>query len=262
MHLSLAAEPIFYLIGFPITNSIINTWLALIFFFSVGLTLKIKGIKKIPSGLQNFLEFVLETILKYVDSVTHDRKKSEKFLPIVASLFLFILILNWMGQLPGTGSVGWWEHKEGIKILVPFLRPGTSDLNTTLALAIFAVISTHIFGIVSIGFLKHLNKYLHFGGLFKAIKTLNPLKIFTAIINFFIGIIELFSEVAKTVSLSLRLFGNVFAGEVLLTVMASLVAYVIPLPFMFLELLVGLVQATIFAMLTLVFMQLATAEAH
>lgn len=262
MHLSLAAESIFYILGFPITNSIINTWLALIFFFIFSLALKIKGIHKIPSGLQNFLELVLETVLKYIDSVTHDRKKSEKFLPIIASLFLFILILNWMGQLPGTGSLGRWEHKEGIKILVPFLRPSTSDLNTTLALAIFAVISTHVFGIISIGFLKHFNKYLHFGGLFKAIKTLNPLKIFTAIINFFIGIIELFSEVAKTVSLSLRLFGNVFAGEVLLTVMASLIAYVIPLPFMFLELLVGLVQATIFAMLTLVFMQVATAEAH
>ncbi len=100
------------------------------------------------------------------------------------------------------------------------------------------------------------------GGLARAVRTFNPLKIFTAMINFFIGLIEIFSEIAKTVSLSLRLFGNVFAGEVLLTVMASLIAYLVPIPFMFLELLVGIVQATIFAMLTLVFMEVATHGEH
>ncbi|HRY63662.1 MAG TPA: F0F1 ATP synthase subunit A, partial [Patescibacteria group bacterium] len=215
-----------------------------------------------PKGVQNFGEYIIETLLGFIDSVTHNRKKSEKFLPIVGTIFVFILILNWMGQLPGTGTIGWWEVKEGQRILVPFLRPGTSDLNTTLALAVFAVIGTHIFGIAAVGFFKHLNKFFNFGGLVKALKTLNPLKIFTAIVNFFIGLIEVFSEVAKTVSLSLRLFGNVFAGEVLLTVMASLVAYLVPIPFMFLELLVGIVQATIFAMLTLVFMEVATHGGH
>ena len=167
-----------------------------------------------------------------------------------------------MGQLPGTGSIGLWETKGGERILVPFLRPGTSDLNTTLALAVFAVAATHIFGIATIGFFKHLNKFFNIAGLVRAVKTFNPLKIFTAVINFFIGLIEIFSEIAKTVSLSLRLFGNVFAGEVLLTVIASLIAYLVPVPFMFLELLVGIVQATIFAMLTLVFMEVATHGEH
>lgn len=258
MHLSLAAEPIFHIGIFPVTNSIINTWIAVLLFFGLAVALKSKKITSVPKGLQNFLEYVMETLLGFIDSVTHNRKKSERFLPIVGTVFLFILVLNWMGQLPGTGSIGW---REGSKLL-PFLRPGTSDLNTTLALAVFAVISTHVFGVVTIGFFKYFNKFIYLGGLWKAVKSLKPMDIFTALINFFIGIIEVFSEVSKTISLSLRLFGNIFAGEVLLTVMASLAAFIVPLPFMFLELLVGAVQATIFTMLTLVFLEVATSEAH
>ncbi|HOZ36334.1 MAG TPA: F0F1 ATP synthase subunit A [bacterium] len=262
MHLSLAAEPVFHWGNFPVTNSIINTWIAMALIVFFVFILRTRKIALVPKGAQNFGEYLIEFLLGFIDSVTHNRRKSEKFLPIVATIFIFVLILNWMGQLPGTGSIGLWEMKEGSKILVPFLRPGTSDLNTTLALAVFAVISTHIFGIITIGFFKHVNKFFNFAGLVKAFKTLNPVKIFTGIVNFFIGLIEVFSEIAKTVSLSLRLFGNIFAGEVLLTVMASLMAYIVPIPFMFLELLVGVVQATIFAMLTLVFMEVATHGAH
>src|SRR3990167_427801 len=258
MHLSLAAEPVFYIAGFAVTNSIINTWIAVLIFVFFAMAIKIKGITLVPKGAQNFGEYLIETILGFIDGVTHNRGKSEKFLPIIATIFIFILVLNWMGQLPGTGSIGLWEVREGERILVPFLRPGTSDLNTTLALAVFAVIATHIFGIMTIGIFNHLNKFFNIGGLIRAVKTFNPLKIFTAVINFFIGLIEIFSEIAKMFSLSLRLFGNVFAGEVLLTVIASLIAYLVPIPFMFLELLVGIVQATIFAMLTLVFMEMAT----
>ncbi|NMB48324.1 F0F1 ATP synthase subunit A [Candidatus Kuenenbacteria bacterium] len=262
MHLSLAAEPVFHIGDFPVTNSIINTWIAIVVIVLFVVILRVKKITLVPKGAQNFGEYLIEFLLGFIDGVTHSRKKSEKFLPIVATIFIFVLILNWMGQLPGTGSIGLWKVKEGAKVLVPFLRPGTSDLNTTLALAVFAVISTHIFGIITIGFFKHVNKFFNFAGLVKAFKTLNPVKIFTGIVNFFIGLIEVFSEIAKTVSLSLRLFGNIFAGEVLLTVMASLMAYIVPIPFMFLELLVGVVQATIFAMLTLVFMEVATHGAH
>ncbi|KKS41182.1 ATP synthase F0 subunit A [Candidatus Kuenenbacteria bacterium RIFCSPHIGHO2_12_FULL_42_14] len=262
MYLSLAAEPVFHIAGLPVTNSIINTWIAVLAFVFFAAAIKIKGIALVPRGVQNFSEYLIETIFGYIDGVTHNRRKSEKFLPIIATIFIFILVLNWMGQLPGTGSIGLWEVKAGERRLVPFLRPGTSDLNTTLALAVFAVAATHIFGMATVGIFKHLNKFFNFGGLIRAVKTFNPLKIFTAMINFFIGLIEIFSEIAKTVSLSLRLFGNVFAGEVLLTVMASLIAYLVPIPFMFLELLVGIVQATIFAMLTLVFMEVATHGEH
>lgn len=262
MHLSLAAEPIFHIFGFPITNSMVNTWLAILFFGGFIFLLRRKEFSIVPHGVQNFFEYILDALLKIIDNVTHDRHKSEKFLPLVGTIFLFILILNWMGQLPGTGSVGFWDSQHGSLVLVPFLRPSTSDLNTTLALAIFAVLATHVFGVITVGFYKHFNKYIHLGGIWQAIKTLNPIKILLSIVNAFIGVIEIFSDIAKMLSLSLRLFGNIFAGEVLLTVIASIVAYVVPIPFMFLEILVGIVQATIFSVLTLVFLQLSTSEGH
>jgi F-type H+-transporting ATPase subunit a len=261
MNISLAAEPVFHLGHIPITNSLINGFLAVIFF--IALAYSFRGeVKAIPKGLQNFLESIMEIGLSYIDRVTHNRQKSMRFLPVVLTLFLFILFSNWLGQLPGTGTFGIWEEHAGEKILIPFLRPATSDINTTLALAVFAVIATHIFGIITIGFFRHFNKFINLGGIFKSIKLKKPVGIFVAIVEFFVGLIEFFSEIAKMVSLSLRLFGNVFAGEVLLTVMASLVAYLVPLPFIFLELLVGFIQATIFAMLTLVFLEVATVEHH
>src|SRR6185295_2987516 len=119
----------------------------------------------------------------------------------------------------------------------------------------------HILGINTMGFFKYANKFIKIGDLVKAFKK-PGIGIMVAFIEFGVGLIEIFSEVAKIVSLSLRLFGNVFAGEVLLTVLASLIAVFVPLPFMFLEILVGLIQATVFAMLTLVYLTMATAEIH
>jgi hypothetical protein len=108
----------------------------------------------------------------------------------------------------------------------------------TLAMAVVAVVLSHILGVVAIGFFKYANKFIKLGDLWHAVLSLSPIKIFIAVIEFLVGIIEVFSEVAKMVSLSLRLFGNVFAGEVLLTVLASLLAFGLPVPFMLLELLV------------------------
>ena len=110
--------------------------------------------------------------------------------------------------------------------------------------------------------IKCPNKFIKLGDIYHAIKSLNPTKILVAVIEFFVGLIEVFSEVAKMVSLSLRLFGNIFAGEVLMTVMAALIAYLVPLPFIGLEVLVGIVQATVFSMLTLVYLTIATTDVH
>jgi len=145
--------------------------------------------------------------------------------------------------------------------LVPLFRPANTDLNMTLAMAVFAVISSHIIGIMAIGFWKYGNKFIKVGDLVKAFRK-PGIGILVAVIEFFVGLIEIFSEIAKMVSLSLRLFGNVFAGEVLLTVLAGLVAFLVPLPFMFLEILVGLIQAVVFSMLTLVYLTMATAPVH
>lgn len=264
---TLSAEPIFHIGVFTVTNSMINAFLAMILFviFAFFLNLGIKKYyptDKAPKGLLNFFESILEVLLAQIDSVTHDRKKTLKFLPIVGGVFLFILISNWMGLLPGTGSIGFYHGEE----LIPLLRPANTDLNLTLAMAIFAVVLSHFVGIVTIGFFKYANKFIKLGDIWQAIKSMKPVNILVACIEFFVGLLEIISEVAKMVSLSLRLFGNIFAGEVLLTVIGSLIAgygsYLIPLPFMALELLVGVIQAMVFSILTLVYLTIATTDVH
>jgi F-type H+-transporting ATPase subunit a len=254
----LVAEPILHLGSFPVTNAYINSTLAVLFFLVVGFMLRNKT-AMIPQGLQNFAEAILEFILGYVDGVTKNRQKSLKFLPIVGGLFLFILFSNWIGLIPGTGSIGRHLLVEGHMELVPLFRPANTDLNMTLAMALFAVVTSHILGVAAIGFFRYANKFIKLGDVVKSFRH-GGMSIFVALVEFAVGLIEIFSEVAKVVSLSLRLFGNVFAGEVLLTVLASLIAYLVPLPFMLLEILVGLIQATVFAMLTLVYLTMATAE--
>ncbi len=255
----LAAETMFHIGKIPVTNTIINTWLALGIFLILGLALR-KSVKLKPGKLQNFCEFFLEIMLGYFDQVTGDRKKTIRFLPVVGSIFFFILLSNWLGLLPGTGSI--LAHGE------PLLRPANTDLNLTVAMALVAVVVSHVYGLITIGIFTHINKFIQIGGLinsFKAFKNgigAGLIAVFTAIIEFAVGLIEIVSEFAKVLSLSLRLFGNVFAGEVLMTVMSSLVALLVPTPFMLLELLVGVIQASVFAMLTLVYMTVATAEPH
>jgi len=256
----LVAEPIFYIGSFPVTNAYINSSIAVVFFFIAGLFLRNKT-AMIPRGIQNVAEGTLEFILTYVDQVTHDRKKSMKFLPIVGGLFLFILFSNWLGLIPGTGSIGRYLIHEGHLTLVPILRPANTDLNMTLAMAVFAVVISHVFGILAIGFWKYANKFVKLLDIVRSLRK-GTISIFVACIEFVVGLIEIISEIAKIFSLSLRLFGNVFAGEVLLTVLAGLIAYFVPLPFMLLEILVGLIQATVFAMLTLVYLTIATTPIH
>jgi F-type H+-transporting ATPase subunit a len=153
------------------------------------------------------------------------------------TLFVFILINNWLGLLPGIGSITITTAHGA----VPLFRGATADLNTTLALAIISVVMTHIYAIKELGLFKHLGKYFSF----------NPMLLF-------VGMLEIVSEFSKMVSFSFRLFGNIFAGEVLLVVIAYLAPLIAPLPFFGLELFVGLVQALVFTMLTLVFLEIAT----
>lgn len=249
---TLAPEVLFHIGKFPITNTIINAWLAIIIFFLLGLFLR-KKIKLKPTKTQNFLEFFLEKILGYFDQVTGDRKKTLRFLPVVGTVFFFILLSNWLGLLPGTGSITVGHS--------PLLRPANTDLNLTLVMALVAVISSHLFGMVTVGFFTHLNKFVQIGTFFKSL-TKGPVAIFTAIIELAVGLIEIVSEMAKVVSLSLRLFGNIFAGEVLISVITSIAAAFVPAPFMMLEILVGLIQASVFTMLTLVYLTMMTTKPH
>lgn len=261
----LAAENLTHVLGFPITNSYVTSTLTVIGFIIFGWLIKratAKHAGAAPKGLLNFFEAVLEFLLEFMDRVTRNRAKSVKFLPIVGTLFFFILVSNWIGLLPGIGSIGVWQVHHGSLELIPIFRPANTDLNMTLAMAVFVVIASHLLGIVAIGFFKYANKFIKLGDVYKAVVSGSPTKILVACIEFVVGLIEIFSEIAKMASLSLRLFGNVFAGEVLLTVLASLIAYFVPLPFVALELLVGVVQASVFAMLTLVYLSIATTEVH
>ncbi|KKW23324.1 MAG: ATP synthase subunit a [Parcubacteria group bacterium GW2011_GWA2_51_12] len=254
----LAAETIFQIGPLPVTNTYINSTIVLVLFLILGLLLR-KRTAEVPGKLQNFVESVFEVLLGYSDRVTHDRKKSLRFFPLVGSLFFFILISNWLGIFPGIGSIGRWLVVHGEAELVPLFRPANTDLNMTLAMAVLGVVASHVFGVVAIGFWKYANKFVKLGDIWHSFRK-GGISIFVAVVEFGVGLIEIFSEVAKMVSLSLRLFGNVFAGEVLLTVMASLLAFIVPLPFIALEVLVGLIQAVVFAMLVLVYLTVATME--
>ena len=255
---TLFAEPIAHVGNFTITNSLLSSWLTVailvIFFFALS-----KKVTKIPRGLQNIFEIILEQALNLADSVTGERAKSEKFLPITLTLFLFILVNNWLGLLPGFGTIGFLEHQEGHLAFIPLLRGGSADLNFTLALAIFSVVMANVMGIIMVGTWEHFNKFINmkaFIAIPKEVKEdisvllVNPIKAF-------VGVVEFIGEIAKIASLSFRLFGNIFAGEVLLASMMALFAFFLPLPFMFLEIIVGLIQALIFSLLTLVFMTIA-----
>ncbi len=254
----LAPDLLFHIGPIPVTNTVINVWIALLIFLVIGIFIKRK-LSLRPTKLQNGFEYILELLFPYFDQVTGDRKKTIRFLPIVGTIFFFILLSNWLGLLPGTGSISLGHTF--------VLRPANSDLNLTLAMALVSVAASHIFAFVSIGVFTHLGKFIQIGGIIKSIRK-GPMAMLTALIEFGVGLLEIVSEMAKVLSLSLRLFGNIFAGEVLISVMSALAAAVIPAPFMLLELLVGLIQAAVFSMLTLVYLTVnsqtphATEEAH
>ena len=248
MEISIAAEKLFSLGLLPVTNALLIGLVvsALLIFFVTRVT---KNLALVPRGLQNVLEIVFEALLELVESVTQDKKQARQFFPLIATIFLFVLFSNWAGLLPGLGTVGLvHEGAEGHATIIPFLRSTSADLNFTLALSLITVISVQFAGIAALGIMKYGKKF--FISPFH-----KPYGIGTLV-----GVLELVSEVGKIISFTFRLFGNVFAGEVLLTVMLHLVPYFLPLPFMFLEVFVGFMQAVVFAMLTLVFLKMATLE--
>jgi F-type H+-transporting ATPase subunit a len=261
---TLYAEPIWHWHNFTITNSLLNTWLVVVAIVIFSLYLRIR-IKLVPRGLQNAVEAVMEMFFDIFDSVTGSRQKTLKYFPFVFSFFVFILLNNWLGLLPGVGSIGQVVSGHGEKLFIPFFRGGTADLNTTLALATIGVVCSHIFSVVALGVWRYVNKFINLKALMEipsriikepTILIINPIKVF-------VGLIEIIGELAKVASLSFRLFGNIFAGEVLLASMAAVLAFALPVPFMFLEIIVGLIQAVIFTVLILAYVTMNTAaEEH
>ncbi|MGD9129346.1 MAG: F0F1 ATP synthase subunit A [Candidatus Woesebacteria bacterium] len=314
LHISISAETLWKFAGLEISNSIFTSMIVslLLILFAFSVRRSLQESDKTPCKLRNFVEFLIEAFYSLIYSVTHSHKRTRDFLPLVVSFFLFILINNWFGLLPGVGSIGLTEeagkqhlsigkfklalfkpafattiedsHSSGSEApspelgaaehnsnqtdehaqtaaedshelsaeahskegahhakFIPLFRAGTADLNTTLALAIFSVFFCQVVGVKYLK-LSYFKKFFNFS---------SP-------IMFFIGILELISEFAKIMSFAFRLFGNIFAGEVLLAVIAALLPVIAPMPFYGLEIFVGFIQALVFSMLTLVFLNMAT----
>ncbi|EKD87021.1 MAG: hypothetical protein ACD_37C00072G0005 [uncultured bacterium] len=191
------------------------------------------------------------------------------------TFFLFILAANWSGLIPGINTFGIIENHEGKTHVIPLLRATTSDLNTTLALAVISLSATHIMSIRTLGVTEYLSRFIPFFpflvSLVKGkpqfkVDTSGPINIvlsfFNPLVLVFVGGLELVSEFVKVISLSFRLFGNIFAGEVVLETVSGIFAFVFPLPFLMLEVVVGVVQALVFAMLTMAFMIILSTPHH
>jgi F-type H+-transporting ATPase subunit a len=285
-HISLAAEIVTRFGGFPVSNALITTWLVMGILLMASY-LATRRMTLVPQNGQAIAEVLVGGLYDFFTSVTG--KYVSQVFGLVASLFLFILVANWVGLLPGVGTVGFFldghekkmtsvqtvdqfntrtenqslpdahekptgtktqsvlqveeENSKKIEIFVPLFRGATADLNTTLALALFAMISIQYYGFKTAG--------MHYGKRF--FNVANP-------IFFFLGVLELISELSKVVSFAFRLFGNIFAGEVLLAVMAFLMPFIVPLPFLMMELFVGFIQALVFSMLTAVFLSVAVSH--
>lgn len=257
---TLYAENISHIGSFPVTNALLTSTTAVVVIAVIAVAVRLT-LREIPRGIQNFFEVLMEGALNLCDQVTNSRKISTKVFPLALSIFLFILVNNWLGLLP-IGGLGVIETGEHGSAFIPFLRSGTADINTTFALAIMSVISANLFGIFSIGIWKTFNKYVNLKALGSVITTVrrDPTVLVVAPVTFFVGLLELIGEFAKVASLSFRLFGNVFAGEVLLMAMSKILPFLLPIPFLFLEIFVGLIQALIFSILLLVYFTIAATD--
>lgn len=242
LNISLAAEQIGTIFGvIPVTNSLMVTWIVMVLILVLGLVIKF-GAKMIPGPLQNIIETIYEGSYKFIESILGELTPA--VYPVAMSLFIFIILGNFGGLLPGVGSIMVSVAQEGKIEFMPLFRALTSDLNLTFALAILAIVINQYFTIRFIGWRNYFHKFINFS---------SP-------INFFVGLLEIISELSKILSFSFRLFGNVFAGEVLLSVMYYLIPVAVPIPFMLMEIFVGFMQAFVFALLFVVFIKVAVAE--
>jgi len=283
--------------NFPISNTLFTSWIVMLMLvlFAFAATRKMS---LVPGGWQNVLEVIIEAIYKLCEN-TAGAVRAKKFFPVVATIFLFVLVSNWLGLIPGFGPIGIIpvdaKHPapEGIAtfplsrdlqeffgpkhadhheyVLAPFVRSPSTDLNMTIGLALIAMVLTQIFGMQALGVVKYwFARFIMIGKFVEFFKTLGKGKpkfgLFVfGLLDLFVGILEFISEVSKILSFTFRLFGNIFAGEVVLLVMAFLF-FAAPFIFYAFELFVGFIQAFVFALLTLIFMTIATtahgAEEH
>ncbi|MFZ3009732.1 MAG: F0F1 ATP synthase subunit A [Candidatus Microsaccharimonas sp.] len=241
LHISIASEELFTFYGLPITNAIVTGFAGLI--ITIAILTYVAG--RVKRGKYNrfvgLVQWVFEGLLKQVDDIIPDKKLGRKIAPLAITIFFIVLINYWLSVIPGLDSIKYND--------VPILRSLTADLNFTLGLAIITVVTVQIYAIKHLGVFGNGNRYFR-----------NPIK---DPIGSFEGILELIGEVSRGIALALRLFGNAFAGEVLLIVIAVLTSYFasVTLPFfMGFELFIGFIQSYVFFVLTLIFTSLAVSS--
>ncbi len=252
----LPAETVFDIAGFPITDTIIAAWITVVVLV-VGSFLITRRMKLVPGRVQAAFEVLLGWIFDLCASVAGE-KNGHQFFPVVATIFLFVGFNAWLALLPGYGSLTY----KGTELI----RPANTDINMPLALALASFVFVEFFGLRTLGF-RYLGKFFNFGEFLGGVGKIfhgkikeGFLPIFTGAVSIFTGLLELLSELIRIVSFTFRLFGNMTAGEILLLVATFLIPWVFALPFYILELLIGFLQALIFAGLTLIFLSLAVAS--
>ncbi len=241
VHVVLKAEELGSFFGFPITNALLMSWLVLILLIGFAVHFR-RTISLIPGKLQTAIEWAFEGAMDYIAETLGSEVLARRFFPLLATIFLFIFTANELEFFPGVGSVGLREGHG----LIPFLHTPTADLNLTLALAFIAFFTIEITSIAALGAFKYVSKYVTLS---------SP-------VNFVVGLIEFLSNLGRLISFSFRLFGNIFAGEVMILVISSFVPFILPAPFMAFEMFIGLIQAIVFSMLTLFFIKLAIMDPH
>lgn len=244
LHINIKAEPVFRIFDFGVTNSLLLSSIVMILFIIVALEYRRSSHLASKNKFFYFLTLTLKAIYSLFESVFGE--KTNYFFPLVGSFFFFILLQNWFGLLPGVGSLLIKTKVGHETALTPLFRGNTTDLNTTISLALISVVFSQYVGIKQLGFKEYIKKFINFG---------NPMMFFT-------GIMETISEFSKIVSFSFRLFGNIFAGEVIISIVAFLIPVLVSFPFFLFEIFVGLIQAIVFSMLSAVFFNLAMQKTH
>ncbi len=237
-------------LGFPITNSMLVTWIVAVVLILLARAAT-RNLRQVPSGVQNLMEWLVQGLYELLESIigTHLVRKTFWFF---ATIFIFIIAANWISLVPGVGTIGWGHRTDhGFVIDQPLFRGANADLNMTLAMALIFFALWIIWAVQEVGVRGVLKELFAPKG-----DTTGALKLLMAVVFVAAGLLEIISILFRPVSLSVRRYGNIFAGAQMLETMSTMVpglGWLLPIPFYFMELLVGLVQAMVFMLLTAVF---------
>lgn len=244
IHIALSPYVLGHIGDFPITATLVTSWVVVLLLVAWAVYFY-RSLKLSPGPGQTFIEMMIGGAYDYVKEILEDEKLAMRYFPVIMTIFLYITAVNLFGLLPFVGGPIGIEDPHGHG-LIPLLYPANTDLNIPLALAVVAFIVIEFAGIAAMGVLKYGSKFVNFH----------------SVIGFFVGIIELVSELARLITFSFRLFGNIFAGKVLILVALFFLPYLLPVPLLAYEVFVGVIQGAVFAILTLFFIKIAVTEPH